>query len=343
MSCEVLIAALDRLASGHHLSREESAAAFEILLSGSASDALIASFLTALRVKEETAEELVGAVDCARRFMTPLEVPPSCRPLIDTCGTGGDGSNSLNVSTAAALVVAACGVKVAKHGNRSATGNSGSAEVLAELGVAIEASAPVLVRCLEEVNITFLFAPAFHPAARHTAPVRRQLPFRTIMNLVGPLANPARPERQLIGAATPGMARLLAESLNMLGIERGLVVTSGDGLDELSPSTPNQLYSVSAGGVTRVEFHGHEFELPAARREELRVDGPSESAARLRAMFAGQHDPARGVVLANAAVALQLARGELGVNEAYSRVTEVVDSGAVARLLDRWVALSRAL
>ncbi len=284
-----LVGALACLVDGDGLTAEQARAAVATLMEGEAPEAVIAAFLTALRVRGETAEVLTGAVQAVRERMTVL--PGEFPPLLDTCGTGGDGACTLNVSTATALVVASCGVPVAKHGNRSASGNSGSAEVLAELGVAVEAELPIVARCLSELGITFLFAPRFHPALRHAAPVRRRLPFRTLFNLVGPMANPARPDYQLVGVPTPQLADLIAATLARLHVRRAAVVTGPDGLDEVSLAGPTRVLRVDAGRVSTETWAPDDFGLPIVHAADLRVDGPTDSASRLRAVFAGEPGP----------------------------------------------------
>jgi anthranilate phosphoribosyltransferase len=335
-----LTAALERLATGEDLTADETAAAISVIMAGEASEALIAAFLTALRVKGETAEELAGAVEAVRARMTPFLAVDGPRPLLDTCGTGGDGANTVNVSTATALVVAACGVPVAKHGNRSASGNSGSAEVLTELGVRVDAPVETLRLALDELGITFLFAPAFHPAMRFAAAVRRQLPFRTLFNLVGPLANPARPAFQLVGVAGERQAGLVAQALVRLGIRRAAVVTGGDGLDEVTLDGPTSVHWIDAGAVTRRTWTAQDFGLPRVAATALRVDGPSASAARIRELLAGQEGPVRSLVLANSAAALLVAGRAPGLSAGVEQAARAVDSGAAAGLLERWQYLS---
>jgi anthranilate phosphoribosyltransferase len=336
-----LVKAVERLGSGHDLSASETADAVATIMEGEASEAVIAAFLTALRIKGETADELAGAVEAVRARATGWDRDDSLPLLLDTCGTGGDGANTVNVSTATAIVVAACGVPVAKHGNRSASGNSGSAEVLAELGVAIEAEPDALRRCLRELGITFLFAPRFHPALRFAAPVRRQLPFRTLFNLVGPLANPARPAFQLVGVAADLQAELMAQALLRLGIERAAVVTGSDGLDEVTLDGPTHVRWIEKGRVWNESWSPSAFGLERVRADELRVSGPAESAARLRAMFAGEVGPVRATVQANSAAALLVAGRVESLAEGTQRAAEALDSGASARLLDRWRRLSQ--
>jgi anthranilate phosphoribosyltransferase len=335
-----LIDALRQLGTGRDLTAAETAAAVGVIMAGEAAEPVIAAFLTALRVKGETADELAGAVEAVRERMAPWDRTRFSGPLLDTCGTGGDGANSVNVSTATALVVAASGVPVAKHGNRSASGNSGSAEVLTELGVAIEASPEVLQRGLDELGIVFFFAPSFHAALRHAAPVRRQLPFRTLFNLVGPLANPARPEYQLVGVAHERQADLVAETLVRLGTFRAAVVTGSDGLDEVTLAGPTLVRWVEQGRITRKAWTPANFGLPPVPAASLRVSGPAESAALIQKLLAGEPGPVRALVLANAAAALLVAGAVPTLPEGVRRAADALDSGAAGHLLERWRLLA---
>lgn len=336
-----LTEALAALANGRDLSVDESASAIATIISGEATEATIAAFLTALRIKGETADELTGAVQAVRGRANPWDPDGLPSPLLDTCGTGGDGANTVNVSTATALVVAACGVPVAKHGNRSASGNSGSAEVLAELGVAVEVDASVVRRCLAETGLTFLFAPSFHPALRFAGPIRRQLPFRTLFNLVGPLANPARPELQLVGVASDRQADLVASALAQLGVRRAAVVTGSDGLDEVTLDGSTWVRWVEDGQITVFLWNPDDFGLPQTSASELRVSGPAESARRIRGLLAGDPGPVRSAVLANSAGALLVA-GKVGdLRSGVALAQDAIDSGNAARLLERWGEISR--
>ena len=346
MAGSALHEALILLGEPRDLSPSQSRSAVTEIIDGQADPVVISAFLTALRIKGEVADELAGAVLAVRDRMTVLEVPPSCRPLLDTCGTGGDGANTVNVSTAAAIVVASCGVRVAKHGNRSASGNSGSAEVLSELGIDIDAAPDRLLRGLEDVGIAFLFAPKFHPALRHAAPIRRQLPFRTLFNLVGPLANPSRPEFQLIGVPDRDKARMIARALVEMGDATGarpraFVVAGGRGLDEVGLSGPNALERVDGPDDHPVQFWNVEdFGLPEVEPESLRVSGPADSASRIRAMLDGEKGPVRAVVAANAAAALLLVGKAGSLVEGVAIATEAIDRGDASRLLRRWRAAS---
>ena len=336
-----LVEALGVLGNGGSLTEAQSRAAVDAIMTGEVPDAAIGAFLGALRVKGESAEELAGAVAAVRDRMTELGLDPSIPPTLDTCGTGGDGANTVNISTASAIVVAACGVPVAKHGNRSASGNSGSAEVLAELGIDVEAEPALLRRCLVELGLTFIFAPRFHPALRFAAPVRKQLPFRTLFNMIGPLANPARPAYQLIGVPNQAQADLMAAAIARLGIVRAAIVTGSDGLDEVSLDGPTQVRWVESGVVSSRVWDAKEFGLSAVRADALRVSGPIESASRLKAVFAGSRGPDRDTVLANASAALLVAGRAGRLDEGVEMASRAIDDGAAESLLERWSRMSR--
>ena len=342
MSAGGLLDALRRVGAGNDLSALEAEAAFAEVLAGGASEAVVAALLTGLHLKGETADELTGAVAAVRARVETHGLAPAPARAIDTCGTGGDGANTVNVSTATALVVAACGVPVVKHGNRSASGNSGSAEVLRELGVMVEAEPDVLARCLAELGITFLFAPRFHPGLRHAGLVRRQLPFRTVFNLIGPLVNPLAPEYQLVGVPGQPSARLVAEALARLGTRRAAVVTGGDGLDEVSLSGPTHVLFVENGRVEPRVWRPDDFGLGHVPVAALKVSGPVESAVRILRVFDGELGPDRDVIMANTAAALQVA-GVCGddLKEGVLLAAEAIDLGRAQRLLERWRALSR--
>jgi anthranilate phosphoribosyltransferase len=312
------------------------------LLDGTIPEVAAASFLTALHLKGESADELLGAVRAIRQRMIPfgpIGAEPGC---VDTCGTGGDGADTVNVSTAAAIVVAACGVRVVKHGNRAASGRSGSAEVLDRLGVTVEVDAPTLKKCFDELGIAFLFAPSFHPGLRGLAPLRRQLPFRTIFNLVGPLCNPASPPFQLVGVPREQDARLLADVLaRMRSIRRAVVATGSDGLDEVTLDGPTHVRVIEGGTVREDQWSAAEFGLRRVCAAELKVASPEESAAALRSFLAREEGPVREIVLANAAAALWTVAA-CPLPQAVARAAAAVDSGAAGRVLARWSELTGA-
>ncbi|WP_422929495.1 anthranilate phosphoribosyltransferase [Singulisphaera sp. PoT] len=335
--------ALASLGAGRDLTVEQTSEAVRTIMAGEASEVEISAFLTGLKVKGETAEELTGAVRTVREHATHWDPTGLPSPLVDTCGTGGDGANTVNVSTATAIVLASCGVAVAKHGNRSASGNSGSAEVLQELGVNVEGQPESVRRCLADLGLTFLFAPNFHPALRFAGPVRRKLPFRTLFNLVGPLANPAKPSLQLVGVAGERQADLVAEALSRLvETERAAVVTGSDGLDEITLDGPTQVRWVESSTVTRQTWTRDDFGLPEVKANELRVSGALESAGLLRKLLAGNPGPTRSIVLANCAAALFVAGRVPSLKGGVDLASQAIDSGASASLLERWRELSHA-
>lgn len=334
--------ALKALGRGRSLTATETSAAVAEIMAGEASEALISAFLTALHIKGESADELTGAVQAVRERMSGWDSRGLSGSLLDTCGTGGDGANTVNISTAAAVVVAACGVPVAKHGNRSASGNSGSAEVLGKLGVNIEAQPGVVRRCLTETGITFLFAPRYHPALRFAAPVREQLPFRTLFNMIGPLANPAQPEFQLVGVPGEKQAELVAATLVQLGCRRAAVVTGADGLDEVTLGGITRVRWIESGVLSFQSWQVDDFGLALTRLEDLRVSGPLESAERITRFLAGEKGPVRDMILANCAAALQVAGAVDTLRQGVERASSVVDSGEAGALLERWGRTSRA-
>jgi anthranilate phosphoribosyltransferase len=335
-----LSSALETLGAGRSLSMTITREAVSKMLQGEATEAAIAAFLTALRIKGETADELEGSVRAVRERMTRWESGLFQESLLDTCGTGGDGANTVNISTAASIVVAACGIPVVKHGNRAASGNSGSSDVLAVLGVSTEPEADLLHRSLSELGIAFLFAPRFHAGLRHIAPIRRQLPFRTMFNLVGPLCNPACPPYQLIGTPLGRQADLLAEVLARLEhVRRAVVVTGSDGLDEVTLDGPTSIRVIERGRVERNVLQPSDFGLVAQSAAALKVTGPVESAERLTRAFEGEKGPVRDYVLANSATAIWTT-GRLSIRDGMEMAASAIDSGAATRLLERWRELT---
>ena len=319
-------------------------------MSGTAGDDAIAEFLTALHANGETAEALAGAIQAVRSRMLPFLVPPELRPLVDTCGTGGDRSGTFNISTATAIVLAACGVRVAKHGNRAASSTTGSADVLAALGVKIEIPQSLHETSLRACGITFLYAPSFHPALRHAASARKRLPFRTLFNLVGPLANPATPEYQLLGVPGDSVARLIASALQILNAtdqnvpRRAQIVTGTDGLDELTLGGATRYWqlepdqSEKAGTVSPADFQMAEFR----DLHSLVVSGPEESAKIIRSILAGEPCPPRDIVIANAAFVLaKLTQTVPTLTDAVAVAAQAIDSGAAAGVLADWIRVTQ--
>jgi anthranilate phosphoribosyltransferase len=335
---DTVTACLQTLSNGGTLSADEAEAAVGSLLDGGVTEGLAAAVLTAIRIRGETADELEGAVRAVRDRMVAWESPVPCGRLLDTCGTGGDGAGTVNLSTAAAIVAAACGVPVVKHGNRAASGNSGSSDVLTALGIAADPGPEVLANELADLSIAFLFAPRFHPGLRHVAAVRRQLPFRTVFNLVGPLCNPASPAFQIVGTTDEGRAGLMAAVLaRMPHIRRAAVVTGCDGLDEVTLDGPTRVLVVESGNIRGMSWSAEDFGLARQAAAGLRVSGPEESADRIRRTLAGESGPIRDYLLANTAAALWVVDPR-PLREAVSRAAAGIDSGASTRLLERWAS-----
>jgi anthranilate phosphoribosyltransferase len=322
---------LGKLAAGENLSLEETTAAIDAVMRGQCTPGEIGLLLTGLRLKGETVAEVAGAARAMRKLMTPIRT--SRADVLDTCGTGGDGAGTFNISTAAAIVAAAAGAAVAKHGNRSASGRTGSADVLAELGVNIEADAACVEDCLAALGICFCFAPRLHGAMKHVAPVRRQLGFPTIFNLLGPLTNPAGAPFQLIGVGRAEAAGLLAEAIAILGTRRSVIVHGEGGLDEVSLAGPTAVIEVTAQGRRDFVWRPEDFGLACSATDDLRVSGPAESAEVIRGVLEGRRGAARDVVVLNAAAALWAAGKARAPAEAATLAAQGIDSGAARRLL----------
>ncbi len=329
-----LLQYLHRVAERHDLSAQQAHQAMGAILRGEATVPQIAAFLVALRMKGETAEELVGFARAMREMAEPVEVGLEGRPLLDTCGTGGDGAGTFNISTVAAFVVAGAGVPVAKHGNRSISSACGSADLIARLGVKFPLSAKALARAIREVGIGFLFAPALHPAMRHAQPARLELKMRTVFNLLGPLVNPARANVQIVGAPSPEAARLIAQALVRLGLERGFVVHGSDGLDEITTTGPTLALEVTPGGVRELSLTPEDFGLPRARTEDLKGGDVKTNVRIAREILAGKPGPPRDIVLANASAALVAAGKARDFREGVSLAAEAIDRGAARGKLE---------
>ena len=327
--------AIAQLAAGRSLTAGESAEAFDVLMRGEATPALAAALLMGLRIKGETAEEVAGAALALRRAMVRLESPDAPR-AVDTCGTGGGRVGTLNLSTAAAFVVAGAGVPVAKHGNRSYTSRSGSADVLEALGVEISLSPGRASAVLASAGLVFLFAPTYHPAMRHVGPIRRELGVPTIMNLLGPLVNPAGVTRQVIGVADPGRAPLVAEALARLGAEHALVLHADVGMDEVSPCGATAVWEVTDGRVDHWHFVPSDYGLDCDDLDGLAGGEPEENAEHIEALLGGRGErSARCAVLLNAAAALYVSGRGFTLGEAVARAVTALDSGAAAAALER--------
>lgn len=331
--------AITKLLQGESLSEREAAEAMTEIMEGAATPAQIAGFVVALRAKGETADEIAGLVRTMRRYATPIAVEGE---LLDTCGTGGDRSGTFNVSTAAAIVCAAAGARVAKHGNRAASSRAGSADVLEALGVRIDLPPEGVVRCIEEAGIGFCFAPVFHPAMRHAAAPRREMGVATVFNFLGPLTNPAGATRQALGVSNEEMLEQMVETLARLGSRRVIAFHGRDGLDELSTSAPSTVVELDDGAITRRTVDPAELGLAAARREDITGGSAEDNAAIIRSVFEGQSGPPRDIVLLNAAAGLVAAGLAGDLHEGLARAAEAVDGGAAAGTLERFVTASRA-
>lgn len=319
-----------KVADRQTLSEAEARHAFDIMMSGEATPAQIGGFLMALRVRGETVEELTGAARVMRAKVLGIEAPPG---TIDTCGTGGDATGTYNVSTGVAFALAACGVPVAKHGNRAVSSKSGAADVLTALGVNIDADMALVQKALWDCGITFLMAPRHHGAMRHVGPARVELGTRTIFNLLGPLSNPAGAKRQLMGIFSRDWIEPQARVLAQLGAEHAWVVHGSDGLDELTTTGPSHVAEVKNGKVTTFEVTPEDAGLPRARFADLVGGTPEHNANAMRAMLAGQQGPFRDIVLLNAAAALIVADKVTTLKEGVAMAAEAIDTGAAAAKL----------
>ncbi|MFN2564483.1 MAG: anthranilate phosphoribosyltransferase [Gemmatimonadaceae bacterium] len=329
-----LLIAIRRLAAGESLSAAHIAAAFASVMTGDATPAQIAALLVGLRVKGETAGEIAGVAQALRGAMVPLQVDnPS--ELVDTCGTGGGAVTTFNISTAAALVAAGAGVRIAKHGNRSFTSLSGSADVLEALGVAIEVPVASMARTLSEAGIVFMFAPLMHPAMRHVGPIRRELAIPTVMNIVGPLANPARAGRQVLGVADERRLPLLAGALCELGTTHALVV-HGTGLDEVSPLGPTRMVEVRGGQVHEWQLDPREYDVATATPDQLAGGTPRDNASIITAVLRGEANPgATAAVVLNAAAAIYVSGRVESFGDAVLSARNALESGAGLAALER--------
>lgn len=327
--------ALHQIACGLPLDRETTAAAFAVLMGGEASPVQAAALLMGLRARGETADELAGAAQALRRSMLRLETEHPDQ-LVDTCGTGGGRIGTLNISTAAAFIVAGAGVPVAKHGNRSFTSKSGSADVLEALGIKIALPPEAAARVLRLVGLTFLYAPTYHPAMRHVGPVRKELGVGTIMNLLGPLANPAGVLRQVVGVADGSKAPLVADALAALGATHALVLHAEIGMDEISPSGSSLVWEVEHGAVRRWQLAPARLGLECGDLDGLRGGEPAENAARIERLLSGDSSEAlRCAAVLNAAAALYVSGRGWSLEEAVGRAEESLASGAAASVMSR--------
>jgi anthranilate phosphoribosyltransferase len=328
---------LAKIARGERLSEQEAGSAMGAIMDGEATPAQIGALLAALAVRGETEDEIVGFA----RTMRARAVPVTAREAVDTCGTGGDGAGTFNISTVASLVVAACGVTVAKHGNRSASGSCGSADVLEALEVRIDAPVEVVQRCLDDVGWAFLFAPGFHASTRHAVGPRKELGIRTAFNLLGPLTNPARPAAQVVGVPRPELTELMARCLQRLGIGRAWVV-HGSGLDEISLCGPTRVTALEGGDARTFTVRPEDAGLAPCDAERLKGGDAKANAALTRELLDGRPGPARDVVLLNAAAALLVAGRVADLRAGVAVAGRAVDEGRARDVLRRVVEVSRA-
>ena len=340
MPNDILTRAIDDLCAGAHLTADHASAALSEIMEGRASEVQTAAFLIALRAKGETVSELVGLARTMRSLAAHVEID---RPgLVDTAGTGG-GPTTFNISTTAALIAAGAGCPVAKHGNRSATSRSGSADVLEALGVDIELSPEEVATCIEDVGFGFMFAPKHHSAMAHVVPVRKELAARTIFNFLGPLTNPAGATSHLLGVSDRRYQEIIAEALLQLGCARALVVNADDGIDELSLASRTRVIEVADGRTEEWFVEAGDLGLDSAPLDAIAGGEPDDNAAVIRSVLEGEPGPARGVSLLNAGAAIYVAGAARDLQEGTRRAAEAIDSGAARKILERLVARTREL
>ena len=335
-----MIEFLARLVRCEDLTGEEASRAMEQIMRGDATPIQIAGFMVALRLKGETPDEIAGLARTAMAHATPIDLPDR-RSLLDVVGTGGDGSHTFNISTLSAIVAAACGARVAKHGNRAASSSCGAADVLEALGVRIDLPPERVASCVTELGIGFLFAPLFHPAFRYAALPRRELGVRTVFNVLGPLCNPAGAGCRALGVADPSLVPRMADALGRLDVESALVFNSAD-MDELSTAGPSLVIELLAGKQRTYELDPSELGLQAAPTEVLRGGDPARNAEIARAILDGEPGPRRDVVLLNTSAALRAAGLAADWREGLGLAAEAIDRGRAGDLLDRWVQASQA-
>ncbi len=338
-----LLPYLHRVASRENLPAHDAQQAMLAILDGTATSPQIAAFLVALKMKGETSDEILGFARAMRARAPRVPVPPDARPLIDTCGTGGDGQGTFNISTLVAFVAAGAGVRVAKHGNRSLSGPCGSADLLEALGVKVTLTPEQAADCLAATGIAFLFAPALHPAMKHAQQARIDLKMRTAFNLLGPLTNPAGATAQLVGAPSPAAADLMAKALACLGLQKGFVVHGSDGLDEITTTGPTFVLEVSKGAIADHTLTPEDFGVPRARPEDLKGAGVDENTSIAHAVLKGEPGPRRDIVLVNAAAALVAAGVAPAFPDGVALAAQSLDSGAAREKLAALAAFTARL
>ena len=331
--------AISKLLAGESLTDDQTAAAMSEIMEGAATPAQIAGFVVALRSKGETTDEIVGLVRTMRAYALQVDAGED---VVDTCGTGGDRAGTFNVSTAAALVCAGAGARVAKHGNRAASSKCGSADVLETLGVRLDLDPEAVAACIEEAGMGFCFAPVFHPAMRHAALPRRELGIATVFNFLGPLTNPAGAKRQALGVSDPTMLRPMVETLRRLGSDRVVAFRGEDGLDELSLSGPSHVVELAEGNVSESTVEPSSVGLESAPLDAVRGGSADENAAAIRSVLAGEPGPKRDIVVLNAAAGLVAAGLARDLVAGVERAAEAIDSGGAGAALDRLVTVSNS-
>jgi anthranilate phosphoribosyltransferase len=335
----VIQQALARLLDGHDLSRADAREVMDQIMRGDATPGQIGGFLVALRLKGETADEITGCAEAMREHVLP--VSPARADLVDTAGTGGDGGKTFNISTAAALVAAAAGAGVAKHGNRSVSSKAGSADVLEALGFELDLEPERIARSIDELGFGFMFAPTHHPSMKHAAPVRRELAARTVFNVLGPLTNPAGARAQVVGVYSPALVPTIARVLAQLGARRAFVVHGAFGVDELSPAGPNLVCEVVDGDVHERQIEPLELGIERCAPEELHGGDAAENAAAIREVFEGGNGGRRSAILLNAAGAIAAGGHAIDLKDGLGYAREALDSGAAAARLEQLVAFTK--
>jgi len=336
----VIVEVIRKVVEQENLTSEEAAAVMEEIMSGKANEAQIASFITALRMKEETVDEISSFAKVMRAHA--VRISPKVADLVDTCGTGGDVSHTFNISTVTAFVASGAGVHIAKHGNRSVSSRCGSADVMEALGVKIDLPPEAVEACLNEVGIGFLFAPLLHPAMKYATPVRRSIGIRTVFNILGPLTNPAFASAQILGVYDPSLAPMLAEVLGNLGVKRALVV-HGDGLDELTNTGESCISELADGKVINYRITPEQFDLPRVKVDDLRGGTVEQNAQIMRNILSDERGPRRDIVLLNAAAALVAADRAKDIGDGLKLAAESIDSGAALKKLEKLIEFTNKM
>ncbi len=338
-------AAIGVVVDGGELSADDAAAAMHAIMTGLATGPQIGAFITALRMRGETVDEIAGFARAMRRHALRVDLAADGPPLVDTCGTGGDAADTFNISTTAAFVIAGAGVRVAKHGNRAVTSRCGSADVLEGLGIAIELTPEAVARCVEEVGIGFMYAPAFHPAMRFVGPARREIGIRTVFNILGPLTNPAGAQHQLVGVGHPDIAQKLASALQRLGSQHAILVHADEGLDELGIAGPSAVTELDArtGDIRTFRVAPEDFGLPRGTLRDLKGGSVSENVAITLRVLRGEPGPRRAITLLNAGAGIYAANAAESFADGIGLAASAIDSGKALAALEQLAALSRQL